>query len=563
MGIYIAAFISGVLTILAPCVLPVLPVIIGSWLVQDNKKKILVIVLSFALSIIAFTLLLKVSVLCTGVQEQVRKNISGIILVILWIVTIFPNIRYKIAQRTKLDQSSWLATRAKNIGGFWGNVLLGASLWPIFASCSPTYGLIIAIILPATFAKGLISIVLYALGLSLMLALLALGGNTIVRRYPWLADPYSWLRKVIGILVVLTGIAIITSYDKYLSEKILDAWFFDVTKIEQQVLDFFVEAEPVPEQQSFVKYDVEINQSLFNANFTAPAFTGLGTWINTTWFASMESLRGKVVLIDFWTYSCINCVRTVPYLQKWHEMYADKWLVILGVHAPEFAFERETKNVLAAVQKLGIRYPVVQDNNFGLWKAYNNRYRPAKYIVDVDGNVRYYHFGEWAYEETELVIQELLKTINGEGRIPDTTAAQQVNPTASPNDNISQETYLGLSRRLLHPEENAWFFIKEDQNILHTRWLDGERKASDEKISLVSGKGSIFIRAYAQKVFLVSWAKGKPVQWTIYVDGIRYAKFEIGSYDMYTMLDLATAEEHKIQIEFNQPGVEAYAFTFW
>ncbi len=142
--------------------------------------------------------------------------------------------------------------------------------------------------------------------------------------------------------------------------------------------------------------------------YAAPEFQGLTNWMNSGKIDSMQDLRGKVVLIDFWTYSCINCIRTLPYVRKWHRKFADKGLVVLGIHAPEFDFEREPKNVIKAIKDYEIKYPVALDNGFRLWRAYKNRYWPALYLVDAKGMVRYMHFGEGRYAETEAAIVELL-----------------------------------------------------------------------------------------------------------------------------------------------------------
>ncbi len=144
--------------------------------------------------------------------------------------------------------------------------------------------------------------------------------------------------------------------------------------------------------------------------YPAPEFRGLTNWLNSKPIESMESLRGKVVLIDFWTYSCINCINTLPYVKKWHKKYADKGLVVIGVHAPEFKFERIPKNVVKAVKDYKLQYPIALDNGFKLWRAYRNRYWPAKYLIDKNGVVRFTHFGEGRYKETEAAIVALLKS---------------------------------------------------------------------------------------------------------------------------------------------------------
>src|SRR5690606_27293044 len=258
------------------------------------------------------------------------------------------------------------------------------------------------------------------------------GGRRVLGGFRWFANPQSGFRKGLGVLLVVVGLLIVTGYEKKLEAALLDNGYFDFTKLEQGLAeDYDMDEETKGEVMEMAKgQSVQVPSSklqeeteevrkvrgLLNVNYAAPELVEPQNWINSEPL-TLAGLKGKVVMIDFWTYSCINCIRTLPALKALDEMYSKEGLVILGVHAPEFAFEKVLANVQKAVDEYGLKYPIFQDNDFKTWRAYKNRYWPAKYIIDKAGNVRYTHFGEGAYEETEQVISYLLsegKTVKSE-----------------------------------------------------------------------------------------------------------------------------------------------------
>jgi thiol-disulfide isomerase/thioredoxin len=293
------------------------------------------------------------------------------------------------------------------------------------------------------------------------------------------------------------------------------------------------------------------------ALFVAPELTGLENWINSEPINSLEELRGKVVLIDFWTYSCINCIRTLPFLQSWHDKYADDGLVILGIHAPEFQFEQKFENVQRAVDEFSLTYPVVQDNEFKTWRAYNNRYWPAKYLIDQNGIVRYTHFGEGEYEETEGYIAALLNT----KMVSTKVEAQQVDfrKIGTP------ETYIGLLRR-----EN--FVQDAEATLQNSEWtLKGDWEANLER-AITKGEGaSIRMKFTAAKANLVMGSSGTA---TIKIDGELATPKNAGTdvvdgiltLDGERLYELADFNmdygTHEIEIIFDQAEVELFAWTF-
>lgn len=435
MFLLLASFLAGVLTSLAPCILPLLPVIIGSSIVQGNDKKTnklkpYIIALSLAVSVILFTLLLKVSSVLIGVDPQVWLYVSGGIVVILGINLFFPTLWVYINIWLGLEKNSnqFLAKASKK-SGLWGAIVTGAALGPVFSSCSPVYALVLATVLPVNIALGLVYMTAYALGLGLALLAISLAGRRLTRKLGWAINPNGTFRRVLGVLLVLVGLMIITGYTQKFQVWAADHLPFDVTNIDQAL---------IPSNNAHKT----ISKTQFNVTpYAAPEITGISSWLNSDGL-KLADLKGKVVLIDFWTYSCINCQRTQPYLNAWYDKYEKDGLVIIGVHAPEFSFEKVRANVAKAITDEGIKYPVALDNDFKTWNAYKNSYWPAKYLIDKDGQVRYTQFGEGEYDTTESAIQTLLK----EAGKTVSTSINRDNGAAPVVNGQTPETYLDYSR---------------------------------------------------------------------------------------------------------------------
>jgi thiol-disulfide isomerase/thioredoxin len=295
----------------------------------------------------------------------------------------------------------------------------------------------------------------------------------------------------------------------------------------------------------------------------APDFVGNQRWFNTANGKplSIADLRGKVVLVDFWTYTCINCVRTLPHLKAWHRKYEDAGLVIVGVHTPEFTFERDAGNVRGAIRREGLRYPVAQDNEFATWEAYGNRYWPAKYLIDATGQVRYTHFGEGEYETTERNIRTLLSEA-GANRLTGMSdaAAETPSPDATP------ETYLGTERAerfVPGPPSPGRRSYDAPATVPRDGFaLDGEWTANRERAT--AGRGArIHARVSAKRVFLVMASRGeKPRRVAVYVDGKRHRTITVRRQRLYQLVGLPRFKiGTRIEVRFD-PGVSGYAFTF-
>lgn len=310
-----------------------------------------------------------------------------------------------------------------------------------------------------------------------------------------------------------------------------------------------------------------------------PEFGGIEAWLNSDPGAQAD-LRGKVVLIDFWTYSCINCIRTLPYITSWDEKYRDEGLVVIGVHTPEFAFEKRKRNVEKAIKRNGIEYAVGLDNTFTTWRNYSNRYWPSKYLFDGRGRLRYSHFGEGKYQETEEAIRALLHEL-GEVTTDDYSSFES---DVQYRRIGSVETYIGYARQSLlgSPER-----VARDQVQDYTRvadpvsnkfYLDGSWKIGSEGATLVSGEGQLVYRYTASDVHLVMGAPGGTVRAEIRLDGAPvtepFRSSDIVEEDgrtyvyideerMYTLIDgPGEYKEHLLEILYQSPGVQIYAFTF-
>jgi thiol-disulfide isomerase/thioredoxin len=309
-----------------------------------------------------------------------------------------------------------------------------------------------------------------------------------------------------------------------------------------------------------------------------PELNGATGWLNSKPL-TRAGLKGKVVVLDFWTYSCINCLRAIPYVNAWYQHYKDSGLVVIGVHSPEFAFEKDTENVRKAVEKFSIRYPVAIDSDMALWKAFNNRFWPAHYFVDAQGNIRGHHFGEGKYARSERAIRKLLEEA-GATNLPeplDDAAAQGVSKAADTENVKSPETYLGFERAENFQGTFARDATKDYQvpaKLALNQWAFGGRwKAQDEKSTLQAAPGRVVFKFRARDLHLVLGA-AKPVRFKVLLDGKPPGTdhgMDIDAQGMGTVREQrlyqlirqqGSVEEHEFTIEFLDAGVDAYSFTF-
>ncbi|MBI5018690.1 cytochrome c biogenesis protein DipZ [Candidatus Gottesmanbacteria bacterium] len=560
------AFLGGLITILSPCILPILPIVL-SGSVTGGKRRPMGVVTGFIVSFTFFTLFLSVIVRATGLSADVLRVTAVVVIALSGISLLVPS--FQIAVEKLLSRLAAFAPKQNTNDGFLSGVLVGMSLGLIWTPCvGPILASIIT--LAATSSVGVNAVIItlsYALGTAVPLLAITMGGRSLLTSHPWLLANTPRIQKAFGVLMLITAVAIYNSWDRSFQTYILDkfpAYGTGLTKLEDNAI--------VRNQLNSLQKGGSMLSNLLESNYgNAPEFIPGGEWINSPPL-TMKELRGKVVLIDFWTYTCINCIRTLPYLKAWHEKYNDKGLVIVGVHTPEFEFEKEINNVKKAVTDFGLTYPIMQDNDYKTWRAYANRYWPAKYMVDKNGKIRYTHFGEGDYDETETTIQKLLGETGAE--INDKVQ----NPTYQV-ESRTPETYLGFERMagLVSPERvspnnvvtfTAPVSLPKNSFALSGAWTIGAERATPQT------GATLTYRFDAKEVFLVMRpspnAKGGL---RVYLDGkvvtdenkgedVTEGNVKITSDRLYKLIKLPKAGSHILKLEILDGDIELFAFTF-
>lgn len=533
---------AGLVTVLSPCILPLLPIVLSSG-VSGGKKKPLGVMTGFVLSFSFFTLFLAQIVQLTGLSADWLRNLAALVIFLFGLVLVIP----------KLNQ--WwemLASRLANRGassqvqgdGFVSGILVGVSLGLVWAPCvGPILASVITLAATGQVSFSSVPIVLaYSLGTALPMLYIIKGSRKLLQ----LTDKTKLIQVVFGWLMVLTAMAIYFGWDRSFQAFVLDKfpnYGVGLTKLEDN--------QKVQEELKKLETSKEKAMSSFGK---APGFEGGGEWINSETL-SLEELEGKVVLVDFWTYSCVNCIRTLPYLKAWDEKYKDKGLMIVGVHSPEFEFEKDLDNVKEAVKSFEIKYPVVLDNDFLIWRAYSNRYWPAKYLIDKQGKIRYTHFGEGKYQETEAMIQELLEET---GEL--TVLPEHEHETQTP------ETYLGYWRiaGFVSPEgvnKNQLVEYSKPNRLGLNKWAFEGKVEILEKHSQPTKGSKLFIRFLAKEVNLVMKPKRKVAEALVRFDD-QETKVVVDEGKLYNLISLDKAKDLIMEIEFLDDDMEVYAFTF-
>lgn len=574
MILFILSFVAGVLTVLAPCTLPLLPVIIGSSVTGiPSRKKVFVITLSLGVSIILFTFLLKVSTALISIPQEFWAFVSGFILIAFGLVSLFPRLwdSMPFVSKMNTDSNKLLATGYQK-NNFLGDVIIGMALGPVFSSCSPTYFVILATVLPQSFALGLLDLIAYSVGICAMLILIAFAGQKLISKVGGLSDTDGWFRRGLGAIFIILGVLIVFGIDKQIEERLLNGGLFDITRVEQSLLKY--NENKSPSDLSVIDYSS--NPATTTSGSTsqtiqkthgpkAPEIVNPSGFINTDGMPiTIGQFKGKkVVLLDVWTYSCINCKRTLPYVEAWYEKYKDQGLVVIGLHTPEFAFEKVKTNVETAVKQLGLTYPIVMDNDYSTWTAYGNQYWPRKYLISGDGEIVYDHIGEGNYAETEKAIQKALAELNGTEMSATTVVPKDV-ITFDPNKVASPETYFGSNRN--EYLANGMQGVSGSQTLdlpanieNNALYLEGTWNFSREYATLKS-KGKIVFKYNAKNVYLVG-SSDAGVNVTIMKDGKFEKTLFIKGNQLYTFIEGSDYGEHTIEID-SDAGLNAFTFTF-
>ena len=615
MILFFISLLAGLLTVLAPCTISLLPVIVGGTLSGGSSvRRIITVTLALGASVIAFTLLLKASTALIAVPQSFWQGVSGVIIIALGIAMIFPKLWESLPflKNVSRESNKALATgyQKQNV---WGDILTGAALGPVFSSCSPTYFLILATVLPRSIPEGIIYLIAYTVGLCGGLFVVAIAGQRLLNWLGLASDPNGVIKRVVGGLFLLLGVAIFFGYDKKL-ELFAAQHFFDVTKIEQKLL--LGQSKPLAPSAPTVQDTSAVDVATTSVTATSTVAPGATTAAPATQAKSASALsmgakaiayskapeitnpsgyvntggkpitigefKGKkVVLVDFWTYSCINCQRTLPYLKAWYDKYHDQGLEIIGIHTPEFAFEHVQSNVEKAIAGFGLKYPSVLDNDYGTWNAFGNSFWPRKYLVDIDGYIVYDHAGEGNYAETEKAIQKALAEratrLGATG--PSTGIAAPADAmSVTPGAVQSPETYFGSARNqylangssMQNGTQALTLPTSFDANKLY---LGGTWNFSSEFVQNTSASAQIRFKYSAKNVYFVAAAK-TPVTIHVTRDGGQALGSEAGkdvdangnatvsTNRLYDLIKGSTAGTHVLEIEIKGAGLDAYTFTF-
>ena len=561
------AFLAGIVTILSPCILPILPIILSSSSSDSGKKRPVGVVVGFIASFTFFTLFLSSIVKASGFPAESLRYISVFILGMFGLSLLIPQVQVLIEKI--FSSLAKYVPSSQNKKGFGGGVLIGLSLGLLWTPCvGPILASVISLAISGSISSQAFLITLaYSLGTAIPMFVIMQAGSTALQKVPWLVRNTARIQETFGVLMIATAIGIFFNLDRQFQTFVLSRfpqYGVGLTKFEdnQQVKE---ELEKVSQKESNM---LGTNKS----KSFAPEIISGGEWFNSDPLG-VEELRGKVVLIDFWTYSCINCQRTFPYLRDWWNKYQDKGLVIIGVHSPEFEFEKNPKNVSQALEDFNITYPVVQDNDFETWRAYNNRYWPAKYLIDKNGEIRYTHFGEGDYDKTEKMIQKLL-----EEKGSDVTSSSVSNPEYKTYAR-TPETYLGYDRiqhfaspeRISKDTESIYSFpIKLLSNSFA---YEGNWTLMPEYSSPTKGS-KLQINFESKEVFLVARSKKSDAKFTVTLDGGQTGEEIFFGEDvidgmvtvradrLYKIINLPSAGAHTLLLEFLDDDIEVYAFTF-
>ena len=570
------AYFGGILTILSPCILPVLPFVFARS-DQPFRKNGLPLLAGMAV-----TFALVASLATVGGGWAVRANQFGriaalVLFGIFGLTLLFSSLAERLS-RPLVQLGSRLSRNSDSGPSIVNSFLLGIGTGLLWAPCAgPILGLILTgAALGGASAHTAILLFAYAAGAATSLTLALLAGGRVFAAMKRSLGAEEWIRRILGVAILVGVVAVAFGLDRGVLTRISLA---STSNLEQRLVDRF---HPAKQQKIVINQTIDITDT-DAAPTTLPDLSGATAWINSPPLTP-ASLRGKVVLVDFWTYSCINCLRTLPYVKAWYAKYKDSGFVVLGVHTPEFPFEKDESNVRKAVHDLGILYPVAMDNDYSIWQSFNNQYWPAHYFIDATGRIRYHQFGEGNYDQSEAWIRSLLEEADHQpiSATPTSVAATGTEAAPDSNDVQSPETYIGYDRAANFASPGGF---KQDTpqeygapaTLTLNQWaLAGKWKDEEQIATLLSPTGSIVYRFHARDLHLVLGPSkdGKPIRFRVTIDG----KAPGADHGMDTDANgYGTVTENRLyqlirqqngvqdrtfRIEFLGPGVRAYSFTF-
>ncbi|WP_412066093.1 cytochrome c biogenesis protein DipZ [Rhizobium sp. SYY.PMSO] len=613
MLLFILAYLGGVLTIVSPCILPVLPFVFAR-AGQPFLRSTLPMLIGMAATFAAVATLAAFGGGWAVAANEYGRYAAMALLALFGIVLLFPSLsdrltRPLVSLGARLSQS---ADRSSRSGGsaVAASLLLGVATGLLWAPCAgPVLGLILtgAALQGASVGTTLL-LLAYALGAATSLALALLIGGQVYQAMKQSLGVGEWLRRGVGIAVLVAVVAIAMGLDTGFLTR---ASLASTASLEQDLVDRLHAQDRDKPSSVVMKNDggammSATNQMMMNAKpdgaagggsmamtqkpaaaqlpveGPVPPLDGAVQWLNSPPLTA-AGLKGKVVLVDFWTYSCINCLRAIPYVEAWAQKYKDQGLVVIGVHAPEFAFEKNVDNVKKAIADLGITYPVAIDNNYAIWRAFDNEYWPAHYFIDAQGQVRHHHFGEGDYDQSERVIQQLLAEAGRANVSNDIVDVKATGAEAASNeaDVQSPETYVGYLRAQNFVDDAGTVNDTSHDYVAATpklnEWgLAGNWTVGPQEATSNSADSRLYYRFHARDLHLVLGpsADGKPVRFQITVDGKPPADSHgvdtdangngvVTGQRLYQLVRASgPVSDHTFEIKFLDPGAQAYAFTF-
>jgi cytochrome c biogenesis protein CcdA/thiol-disulfide isomerase/thioredoxin len=619
MLLFALAYIGGVLTIASPCILPVLPFVFAR-ADQPFLRRGLPMLLGMAATFAVIATLAAVGGGWAVQANEYGRYVAIALLAAFGVTLLFPELsdrltRPLVALGGRLSES---ADRNEHAGGVWPSLLLGVATGLLWAPCAgPVLGLILTgAALQGANVQTTLLLLAYAAGAATSLALALLVGGRVFAAMKRSLGAGEWVRRGLGAAVLVAVVAIAFGVDTGFLTQVSLA---NTASLEQSLVDRFhpaggrVDAKPsssvvmagggaMMSANPSMAMSANAPTMAMNASPAAmmkaapapaaagnlpvegalPVLSGAVEWLNSPPLTA-ESLKGKVVLVDFWTYSCINCLRSIPYVRAWAEKYKDQGLVVIGVHAPEFPFEKSVDNVKQAVARLKIDYPVAIDNDYAIWRAFNNEYWPADYFIDAEGRIRHHYFGEGDYAESEKIIQQLLAE-TGKASPPAGVVSVSATGAEAASDEAdvkSPETYIGYARseNFASPGGSVGDapHVYSPGDLKLNDWsLAGDWTVGGQYATLDKTDGAISFRFHARDLHLVLGpdADGKPVRFRVTIDGAAPGESRgadvnadgegvVTDHRLYQLVrQSGPVMDRTFTIQFLDPDVQAYAFTF-
>jgi cytochrome c biogenesis protein CcdA/thiol-disulfide isomerase/thioredoxin len=586
------AFIAGAGTAITPCVLPVLPALLSASAAGGRRRPIGIVIglaVTFTIAIVALAQLVK----GVGLAAGAARTLAIVVLIVFGVVLLIP----ELAERVQAPLSRLARFGPKTRGdGFISGLAVGGALGFV---CAPCAGPILAAVTSVSASSGattqVVAVALaYAMGLSAVMLLYALGGRAVLDRVKRHTRGHV-VERSLGAVLLITGLVMVTNLDVRFEQALakdtsLPAFLVDPTRslensnaVQNRLASLrppsrFAQREklasltPMPQQAGVAIPGVKTPP--LPKLGAAPDFTNNQRWFNTPGGQplTMAGLKGHVVLVDFWTYTCINCIRTLPFLKGLYAHYHKDGLEIVGVETPEFTFEQEASNVQQAIDSEGLRYPVVQDNRYGTWNAYQNEYWPAEYLIDAHGQVRHTQFGEGDYKQDEAAVRELLYEA-GAHNLPPPMTATAIIPSShlgTPETYLNAQRAEGFAQKL---QGGTHFYPGVTFPILNEFGLHGTWNATSESVSPAAGGASITGRFQAAHVYLVMTSRdnrprtarvllnGKPIPAHDAGSDVHNGLVTVRGQRLYSLISLPGDQQQTFTIQI-PPGISAYDFTF-